>query len=203
MSVTVAALYVETGGVYYGLPDVDPWDEERDARLYTGPHPVVAHPPCARWCRLAPLVEKVNGYKVGDDGGCFEAALFAVRRFGGVLEHPEASYAWQAFGLMRPKRRFGWLPADEQGGFTCAVDQGHYGHQARKATWLYAAHVRLPVLQTSRAAAGAYVTDGGGRIKRRGGIPRPGAKRLSGSRAAKTPEPFRDLLLDIARTAAR
>jgi hypothetical protein len=30
----IAALYVETGGVYYGLPDVDPWDEERDARLY-------------------------------------------------------------------------------------------------------------------------------------------------------------------------
>ena len=22
----IAALYVETGGVYYGLPDVDPWD---------------------------------------------------------------------------------------------------------------------------------------------------------------------------------
>ena len=32
--VTVAALYVATGGCYYGLPDVDPWDEERDARLY-------------------------------------------------------------------------------------------------------------------------------------------------------------------------
>ena len=33
----VAALYVETGR-HYGLPDVDPWDEERDARLYAGPH---------------------------------------------------------------------------------------------------------------------------------------------------------------------
>jgi hypothetical protein len=29
--VTVAALYVQTDGVYYGLPDVDPWDEQRDA----------------------------------------------------------------------------------------------------------------------------------------------------------------------------
>src|SRR5690242_17269022 len=29
---TVAALYVEKGGVYYGIEDVDPWDEERDAR---------------------------------------------------------------------------------------------------------------------------------------------------------------------------
>ena len=43
----VAALYVEKGGVYYGLPGVDPWDEERDARLYDGPWRVVAHPPCA------------------------------------------------------------------------------------------------------------------------------------------------------------
>lgn len=52
----IAALYVERDGVYYGLPGVDPWDEERDARTYAGPWPVVAHPPCARWCRLAGLV---------------------------------------------------------------------------------------------------------------------------------------------------
>ena len=45
----IAALYVERDGIYYGLPDVDPWDEARDARLYPGPHPVVAHPPCARF----------------------------------------------------------------------------------------------------------------------------------------------------------
>ena len=45
----IAALYVQTGGAYYGLPDVDPWDEARDARLYAGPHPVVAHPPCGQW----------------------------------------------------------------------------------------------------------------------------------------------------------
>lgn len=45
----IAALYVEKNGVYYGLPDVDPWDKERDARLYAGPWPVVAHPPCSTW----------------------------------------------------------------------------------------------------------------------------------------------------------
>lgn len=49
---TVAALYVEAGGSYYGLPGVDPWDETRDARLYAGPWPVVAHPPCQRWGKL-------------------------------------------------------------------------------------------------------------------------------------------------------
>lgn len=41
----LAALYVETDGVYFGLPTVDPWDEKRDARRYSGPLPVVAHPP--------------------------------------------------------------------------------------------------------------------------------------------------------------
>lgn len=53
MSVTVAALFVEAGGVYFGLPDVDPWDEECDARTYAGPHPVIAHPPCQLWVNMA------------------------------------------------------------------------------------------------------------------------------------------------------
>lgn len=79
----VAALFVEKGGVYFGLPDVDPWDEERDARRYEGPHPVVAHPPCSRWCRLAGLVEARWGHKKGDDEGCFASALASVRRWGG------------------------------------------------------------------------------------------------------------------------
>ena len=98
----IAALYVETNGIYYGLPDVDPWDEQRDARLYEGPWPVVAHPPCARWCALAPMVQAVYGYKIGHDGGTFEAALESVRRFGGVLEHPAHTRAWGRFGLPRP-----------------------------------------------------------------------------------------------------
>jgi len=46
--VTVAALYVARGGAYWNLPDVDPWDVERDARLYAGPWAVIAHPPCQR-----------------------------------------------------------------------------------------------------------------------------------------------------------
>lgn len=28
--VVIAALYVEKDGCYYGLPDVDPWEIERD-----------------------------------------------------------------------------------------------------------------------------------------------------------------------------
>jgi hypothetical protein len=76
----IAALYVATGGVYFGLPDVDPWDEQRDARLYAGPWPVIAHPPCARWGRYwfgGPSARVRR--KLGDDNGCFAAALESVR----------------------------------------------------------------------------------------------------------------------------
>lgn len=103
----VAALYVETGGCYFGLPGVDPWDEDRDARIYSGPDPVVAHPPCQRWSRYwnggPGWIARGNPPKrVGDDGGCFDRALWAVRTFGGVLEHPAHSKAWKWFGISRP-----------------------------------------------------------------------------------------------------
>lgn len=41
----IAALFVAKDGVYFDVDGVDPWCIERDARKYTGPHPVVAHPP--------------------------------------------------------------------------------------------------------------------------------------------------------------
>ncbi len=115
-SVRVAALFVDPKGVYAGLPDVDVWDEERDARLYDGPWPVVAHPPCNRWSRLS------AGRRRGQDGGCFAAALAAVREFGGVLEHPAISQAWPAFGLPRPTGS-GWVRAFDDPGWVCEVDQ--------------------------------------------------------------------------------
>lgn len=137
--VTVAALYVQRGGCYFGLPDVDPWDEQRDARQYPGPHPVVAHPPCARWGRYWSGGPSAHGTReLGADDGCFAAALESVRTWGGVLEHPEASHAWDFFGLRRPHRSGGWQRTLCDG-WTCCVEQGHYGHAARKATWLYVA----------------------------------------------------------------
>ena len=47
----IAALFVAKPGCYFGLPEVDPWDKSRDARLYDADYPVVAHPPCERWGR--------------------------------------------------------------------------------------------------------------------------------------------------------
>ena len=139
--VTVAALFVLPNGPYSNLEGVDAWGEDRDARLYAGPWPVVAHPPCARWGRYWYGGPSAKERKIkGDDAGCFASALASVRQYGGVLEHPAASAAWEAFDLYQPWRNApgGWTRADRQGGWTCMVDQEHYGHQAQKATWLYA-----------------------------------------------------------------
>lgn len=157
----IAALFVATGGCYFGLPDVDPWDRDRDARNYSGPCPVVAHPPCERWGHYwhGGPTARVR-HKKGDDGGCFAAALDAVRIFGGVLEHPADSAAWAAFGLLRPPRWGGWHVADWLGGWTCCVEQGNYGHRARKATWLYANGVYLPSLKWGPSAARVKMDDG-------------------------------------------
>lgn len=146
----IAALFVESGGSYFGLPGVDPWDEPRDARKYAGPWPVIAHPPCQRWGKLwagQPLWIKRTGERKikGDDGGCFASALASVRRFGGVLEHPWGSHAWAHFGLAKPPRNGGWVIADDYG-WTCCVEQGRYGHYARKPTLLYAVGCKLPEL---------------------------------------------------------
>ncbi len=195
----IAALFVATGGCYFGLPNVDPWDEARDARKYMGPHPVVAHPPCSRWCRLAGLVEARWGHKRGEDGGCFASALANVRRFGGVLEHPAYSDAWAAFALPIPSRYGGWQRGID-GGFSAHVEQGRYGHPAKKATWLYAfGDVELPTLrwgfdpdQRSKALVswcGNHVASGESR------------PRVGKAAAAATPPAFRDLLIGIAESA--
>lgn len=209
---TVAALFVYADRAYAGVPGVEIWDEERDARRYSGPHPVVAHPPCHAWCQLAEFRQHTSGgrLRVGEDGGCFASALASVRKWGGVLEHPANSKAWEAFGLRRPPGESpycgrwergpdglpagGWVRADGVGGWTCCVAQRQYGHRATKATWLYAAGLRRrPALPRGPGKPSDVMV----------GMPKPGKtrKRLSGKRASDTPPAFRDLLLAMARQA--
>jgi hypothetical protein len=203
----VAALYVEANGIYASLPDVELWDETRDARTYAGPHPVVAHPPCTRWCALSGLVEARYGYRRGDDGGCFEAALAAVRRFGGVLEHPAYTLAWKAYGLPRPRRGM-WRGTPELG-YVTHVDQANYGHAARKATWLYAFGITPPALRWDRAEGTRWVSYCGNHGDRvfvpiKHGETRRGdrnfQRRMTKKEANATPTDFRDLLVSIARS---
>ena len=199
---TIAALYVETGGCYYGLPGVDPWDEPRDARLYDGPYPVVAHPPCQRWGRFwHGSTRRPHQFKLGDDGGCFSSALSAVRRWGGVLEHPADSNAFRHFGLPIVKRGDGWSDRDEHGGRSCYVEQGHYGHASRKPTWLYAVVDYFPELNWSRGEQRLpqWMIDRYGyeKARRIGVVAMIGGKDKTRIRNA-TPKPFRDLLLSIS-----
>ncbi|MBK1732895.1 hypothetical protein [Thiococcus pfennigii] len=193
----VAALFVERNGCYFDVPGVDPWDESRDARRYSGPWPVVAHPPCARWCRLARVNQTRYGQAVGDDGGCFRAAIAAVRRWGGVLEHPAYSLAWDAHALPRPPARGGWVETP-CGGWTCHVEQGRYGHPARKRTWLYAHGLQPPELRWGPGPAPAawISTD-----RPRAELALRGIRQISKRQAQATPAAFRDVLVAIARLA--
>lgn len=201
----IAALFVETDGCYFGLDGVEPWDVLRDARGYAGPWPVVAHPPCQRWGRFwHGSTRKPHQYKLGDDGGCFKSALDAVRRWGGVLEHPADSHAWRHFDLTPPKRHAGWQRAGH-GLWTCYVEQGHYGHMSRKPTWLLVSAVDRPELDWSRGEQRlhpiALERYGYEKARRIGMTAMVGGKDKTKIRNA-TPLPFRDLLISIARSAA-
>jgi len=196
---TVAALFVERGGVYWDLPNVDPWDEKRDARLYEGPHPVVAHPPCKRWCRLAKFVQSQHPHlAVGDDGGLFAHALEAVRRWGGVLEHPAWSMAWAVHGLIAPPQ-VGWQRTIE-GEWVCEVAQSAYGHRAKKETWILYVGERPPAPMLWEKPRGTHMVS---YCSQRGDGTyfRNNKRRMTKREGAATPTAFRDVLLDIARNA--
>ena len=122
---TIAALYIDPTGHYPTIPGVDCWDESRDARLYPGPYPVIAHPPCGPWGRFAWKCEY-------QDKTLAPIAVDQVRTWGGVLEHPASSGLWPYCGL--PAVGAG---PDAYGGFSALVYQSGWGHRIEKATKLY------------------------------------------------------------------
>lgn len=187
----IAALFVETGGCYFGVDGVDPWDIHRDAREYDGPWPVVAHPPCQLWVNFAALNFKRWGgehNRPGNDGGCFASALASVRKWGGVLEHPAGSNAFAAHDIPAPSG-VGWHKIGSCE-WVCEVWQSAYGHRARKRTWLLFVGDMPPSLDWSRPSGTAQI-GWFDRIK----------PTLSKREASATPIPFRDLLISIARSA--
>lgn len=205
----IAALYVRTNGAYFNLPGIDPWDKKRDARNYNGQHPVIAHPPCQRWGKMwfgQPLAVSKGAPKkiLGDDDGCFESALSNVHRCGGVLEHPRGSHAWKYFGLIEPDDEGGWTEPDEFGGRSCCVEQGKYGHYARKATWLYAVGIYFPELIWGLSEAqydpAIVARMGIKRAKRLGEVGAKGGGKDSPQRIG-TPPAFRDLLIRMVSPA--
>lgn len=202
----IAALFVARNGPYFGLSEVDPWDEDRDARLYPGPHPVVAHPPCERWGRYwfgGPSVKERK--RLGDDLACFAFALMCVRSYGGVLEHPAATHAWKVYELAAPPIYGGWHPAGDRIGMVCHIEQGNYGHPARKATWLYAVAPTLPAdLRWGPSNAKRRLDEGFHSKEERAAARAAGKKpvdRLTEREKIHTPHEFRDVLISIAKSA--
>jgi hypothetical protein len=205
---SVSALFVDPTGPYPEL-GLDCWNEARDARLYPGTNPVVAHPPCARWSRFWWSARHL-GKGLGDDEGCFESALDSVRRFGGVLEHPEGTHAWARFGLLRPARgrwdRTMFRPEE----WTAVVDQLCYGHRARKRTWLLAVGCELlppPMLATGpqsaylttpRLGRKVYVSSGPGTSQSRALREQHGVELMGKRERRLTPKPFAELLVAMA-----
>lgn len=199
--IKLAALFVEKTGPYSLLEFVEVWDQEKDARKYEGPHPVIAHPPCERWGRYwsgGPSV-KVRK-KLGDDNGCFESALYSVRKWGGILEHPEASHAFKFHGLSKPPKAGHWVPAGDHIGYVCCVEQGHYGHKARKATWLYAVNLKIYPRLKWGPSKGIRLDEGFHSKEERKAARIAGVKpikRLSKKENIETPARFRDLLIGM------
>lgn len=125
MNLLVSVLFARSDSVYKSVPCCDVYDLARDALTFSGSLPVIAHPPCRAWSRLAHLAKPRPGEK---DLAFF--ALDCVRKNGGVLEHPFGSQFWKAAGLPRPG-------FSDSFGSTLYVEQLAFGHRAVKPTWLY------------------------------------------------------------------
>ena len=215
--ITVAALYVDPRGPYPelsaaecdsqpegwdGSDTIECWDASRDARLYDGPHPVVAHPPCGPWGRLRHLYR-------GNEHDCAPRAVDQVRKWGGVLEHPAGSKLWDACGLPTPDeadiecdRSRPWLLLSR---YTIELDQVEWGHVARKRTWLYLVGVPLEALEAPPFPGRQpthWISGGRGRAGKKAKttpVP-PGIKVCSAQQRRRTPPLFAEYLIRLARS---
>lgn len=176
----------------------DCYDAERNAMTYTGNNPVVAHPPCQLWGKMAVINHKRWGgdhNRPGNDGGCFRFALDTVNRCGGVLEHPAQSHAWTAHGLPAPG--LSWSRWKQ--GWVCEVAQSAYGHKARKLTWLYCSGSESPLLPNLDKPKGSHQIG----YRDYGRVVNTNKPTLGDREANATPTAFAHYLLELAATCAK
>jgi hypothetical protein len=186
----IAALYIDDRGPYPTLLGPENcYGIGRDARLYSGPGPVVAHPPCGPWGKLRHLYQ-------GGEHECAIRAVEQVRALGGVLEHPAHSRLWGPCVLPRPGE-----PADSFGGYTIEVCQCDFGHVARKRTWLYLVRVPRERVHLPAAREPTHWASGS-RNAPRGPVPF-GIKVCSAQQRRRTPLEFARWLVTLAGYAAR
>jgi hypothetical protein len=97
--------------------------------------------------------------------------------------------------------------ADFNGGWTCCIEQGRYGHYARKPTLLLAYGCELPLIETgmdwgigaSRIDPAVIERVGLKRAKKLGEVSARGGGTDSAPRIG-TPPVFRDMLIQMARS---
>jgi hypothetical protein len=193
----VAVLYADPGGPYPKL--VAPhlvYDERRDARMYAGPHPVVAHPPCGPWGRLKHLCTSAEY-----DKPLGPLAIDQVRRCGEVVEQPYGSTLFEA--------------CDVDFSHVYDVEQCQWGHPARKRTLLYVIGLTPDVVAAAIApwvrvrrepthwisGLRSSTHESPKRYAANGCAVPPGIKVCSGQQRRRTPWDFAVWLLDLARHA--
>ncbi len=132
---TVAVLFARKTSIYKSISCCDVYDLERDALSFPGGIPVVCHPPCRSWGKLASLATRVRP-------GEKELAFYAVdqvRKNGGVLEHPKGSKLFDSLPCVGSIDKFG--------GFVLGVNQSWWGHSGLKPTLLYVCGVSRSSVQ--------------------------------------------------------
>ncbi len=194
----IAALYVDVKrGPYAAMPGVDPWGIERNAKRYGQPQhrdPVVAHPPCGPWGKMAHLCTK-------QDREAGPVAVVQALTHGGVLEHPAYSKLWDEMDLPKPGEvRYlddGNIPSNV---YTVELDQCDYGHPCQKRTWVLCVRVpRSAWPPPPPKGTPTHVIDTSSASKKTGEN-RGAGKYLPKSKRHLTPQPFADLLVHLARS---
>jgi hypothetical protein len=193
----IPVLFAHRKSIYKSFAHADCWDMERNALLWPGGSPCVAHPPCRAWGQLRQFAKPRLGEK--------ELAIWAIdqiNKYGGVLEHPSGSSLWPHLSLPRPDDHslayrgfFNKVPR-----WTLAVEQSWWGHKASKATWLYiigCAPHEIPALpaQEDRPAP-THVIDSSHAFKK---LAAGSIKHLPKSQREHTPIAFAAWLLELAK----
>jgi hypothetical protein len=111
--------------VYKEIPGLEVYDQERDARTWPGGSRCVAHPPCKPWSRHCRHQAKFEQAEMDLGPWCVEA----LRKFGGILEHPAGSLLFAHCALPRPGQTNGQC-------WTASVWQAWWGYPMKKETWL-------------------------------------------------------------------
>lgn len=122
----VDVYFVSNRSNYKKVPGFNCFDEKRNALLYPPKSVSIYHPPCRLFSKLrhfstAPVSEKFLAHW----------AMYYVRVYGGIVEHPYDSQLWKIYGFNQVGK------VDEFGGFWYIIDQHWFGFPTRKRTGLY------------------------------------------------------------------